>query len=236
MRSWIVSIALLLTMYAVQPTSAHAQTSDNTFCYVWNVTSNCFDTREAAEAAMRSALPASYQNVIKPKTPVPNGYQPNAQGLEQWRVDYFIPDQAPETMYPPTHTVSGWNAASNGICAASNDPLDPNGCLDGDAAAQAMYQYFVSAYPSCTFVKTGYTGAYASPFASVKEYAFRSRYGVISYVPNPFSNTRKLNYTIWCPGWVEGSPPDPRDFQIYKMQTFLCPDRFTPLNGFSSLS
>ncbi len=203
MRTWNVSLMLLLAMYAAQPISAEAQTSDNTFCYTTASGSYaCFGTFEAAEAALRNALPASYRNVIQPKTPQPSGSSPNAQGLEKWRVDYFIPDQPPETMYPPTHTVSGWNAASNGICSASNDPLDPNGCLDGDAAAIARFEYSRSFLPQCTLNNPGFEGAYATPFSRIDAQSYQSRYGSIQYTPNNFNSTRRLRYTTQCPGWT----------------------------------
>lgn len=234
MRSWIISIALLLTVYAAYPTPAHAQTSDNTFCYTTAIGSyTCFDTFEAAEAALRNALPASYKNVIQPKTPVPNGYQLNSQGLEQWRIDYYIPDQPPEATYPATHTISGWNATSNGICAPSNDPIDPDGCLDGDAAALAKYEYSRSVAPQCTLNKLGFEGAYAAPFSRINVVGFNGRYGSIQHTSIDYYTTRRLAYTTICPGWT--SPTTAYNY-IAKRQTFICPDKFSPVDGFSSLS
>ena len=151
LRAWIV----LLLAYAFTPLAAQAQASGNSYCHnVATTANNCFGTQEAAEDAMKALLPESYRDVIQPKSPVPSGNQPNSQGLEQWKIDYFIPDQSPVKSLP-TYSVSGWNSTSNGICSASNDPLDPDGCLDGDAAALARYEYIRSAYPQCAVNKLG---------------------------------------------------------------------------------
>jgi RHS repeat-associated protein len=229
-----ILLFLLSLICGFAPLSAEAQVSDNNYCHNLTTTANkCFGSQEAAEAAMKALLPASYRDVIQPKTPVPAGQQPNAQGLELWKIDYFIPDQPPPTTYPPTHTVSGWNASSNGICSASNDPLDPNGCLDGEAAAVARYEYIRSTYPQCTLNKLAFQGAYAVPFSSVSAASYNSRYGTIQYTPKDYYATRQLPYTTLCPGWTSSTTSYNH---ITKRQTIHCADKFSPVAGYSSLS
>ncbi len=226
-------IFLLSLICGFAPLSAEAQVSDNNYCHNLTTTANkCFGSQEAAEAAMKALLPASYRDVIQPKTPVPAGQQPNAQGLELWKIDYFVPDQPPPTTYPPTYSVSGWNATSNGICSPSNDPLEPNGCLDGEAAAVARYEYIRSTYPQCTLNRLAFQGAYAVPFRNVQADSYQSRYGTINYTPKDYYGTLQLPYTMQCPGW---QAPTTSYNYIAKRQTIHCADRFSPREGYSSL-
>jgi hypothetical protein len=156
-----------------------AQTSDNNFCYQWNGQGACYGSRQAAETAMKALLPASYQSVIQPKTPRPSGYQPNAQGLEQWQVDYFIPDQPPQQFFPAGYS-QGWAGAPD-VCPSAGNPLYPALCASEDNAAYALYNHFKAEYPQCTFTDHGYQNTYSTPFSSIYEYRYRSRYGSISY-------------------------------------------------------
>lgn len=233
MKPWIVLPALLLVMYATQPLPAEAQTSDNTFCYSWNGTGNCYDTREAAEAAMRSVLPVSYRGVIQPRTPRPSGFQPNAQGLELWQIDYFIPDQPPAQMFPTGY--SNGNAGAPTQCAAAGDPFVAYLCSTEDGAAYGFYNQYKTDFPQCTFTDLGYKNSYASPFSRIFESSFHSGYGIVSYddpTVLPAAN-RKLAFEMQCPGWAQ---PELREINLGKRQTFRCPDRFYAVDGYGSLA
>lgn len=235
MRRLPILAALLLPLLWAPPVPA--QTSPvlpNDFCFFWQSQSQCYPSMAEAHAGMEAALPASYRDVIVPRTPYPTGSVAWNTGLEEWRVDFFIPDQPPETYFPPVHNVSGWDAQA-GICSPSGDPLYPNGCLDGDAAALAKYEYSKSSTPQCTFVPVGFQGGYQSPFSVVSSEGWRSRYGRISFTPNGYYTTRQWVYTTQCPGW---NPPDPVTNKNYiaKTQSFQCADKFSPVAGYSDLS
>lgn len=232
LRSFL-STLVLGAIAALAPAAPAAAQSDNRFCYFWNGLGQCFDSHDDAEAALRSALPASYRDVIQPRTPRPSGRAPNAQGLEEWRVDYFIPDQPPERTHAPGFS-QGWAGAEQGVCPSAGDPLYPGLCKTESSAADALYNHFVASYPQCTFRKHGYEHAYATPFGAIQEYGFRSRYGVITFGRRlPPSAERKLVYEIQCPGWAQ---PDVREINLAKKQTFLCPDQFTPPRAYGALA
>lgn len=229
MRGRIAPLGLALTAAAMTTQAARAQD----FCFNWGGTGSCHATREAAEAALREVLPASYRRVLRPKSPYPIGNGPNAQGLERWRVDYFIPDQPPERINPAGFS-QGWAGADAGVCPSAGDPLYPYLCKTESSAANALYNHFVASYPQCTFRPHGYENAYAVPFGAIQEYGYRSRWGVITYGRAlPPAAERKFVYDIQCPGWAQ---PVVREINLSKMQTFLCPDKFTPLRGFGSLA
>ena len=234
MRSWIVSLVLLLAVYAAQPIAAQAQTSDNTFCYTTASGSyTCFGTFEAAEVALRNALPASYRNVIQPKTPQPSGSTPNAQGLEKWRVDYFIPDQPPAQIFPEGY--SNGSAGAPAQCVSAGDPFVAALCSSEDGAAYGLYNQFKADFPQCTFTDQGYKNLFVTPFSTITESSYLSGYGVITYNNStlPPAGNRKLTYEIQCPGWAQ---PDAREINLGKRQTFLCPSRFYAVSGYSSLA
>ncbi|NOT88643.1 MAG: RHS repeat protein [Lysobacter sp.] len=233
MKRMFVLAALLLTCLALKPSDLFAQTSDNTFCNVLNSVSACFSTRDAAEADMRSKLPVSYRDVIQPMTPRPAGYQPNSQGLEQWRVDYFIPDQPPAQVFPEAYSNGSIGAPT--VCVPAGDPFVSSLCSTENGAAYGLYNKLKTDFPQCTFTDRGYKNSYVTPFASVNESSYRSGYGVASYNNStlPPSGNRKLSYEIQCPGWAQ---PDLREINLGKRQTFQCPDRFYAVAGYSSLA
>lgn len=239
MRHTHLLAALLLPLSWTSP--ATAQTSPlppEDFCVYWpgstQIFYQCYRSMAEALAGMRAVLPASYRDVIMPKTVNPQGAVSWSTGLEEWRIDFYVPNQPPQATYPPVHIVSG-NDSRSGICAASGDPLQPDSCSDGDAAAQAFYEKIKSAAPQCTYVPVGYQGAYYTPFSSVAANPQHRGWGHIHYTPNGYYTTRQWVYTTQCPGW---NPPDPVTNKLYiaKSQSFLCPQAFTPIAGYSDMS
>lgn len=240
MRHTPLLAALLLPLAWTAP--ATAQTSPlppEDFCVSWlSSTQNfwqCYRSMAEAEAGLMAVLPASYRNVIRPKTPVQLGKVAWNTGLEEWRVDFVIPDQPPATTFPPVYSLSSGDARA-GVCPASGDPLYPDGCLNGDAAALAKYEKTKTIdYPQCTFNPVGFQGAYYSPFSSVSSEGWRSRWGRIHFTPNGYYTTRQWVYTGECPGW---NPPGPMTYKDYivKTQSFQCPEHFRAVAGFSDLS
>ncbi len=226
MKSLIVW--LVLSILLLMPARASALT-DNQFCYSWNGLSGCFDSKPEAVNGMKAAMPAAYRPVIREVSNAPTDNVSPLYG-QQWQMNFLIPDQAPEQMFNPGHNINGWGV-SEGICSSAGDPLYPNLCLDGDAGAEAFYQYFIDTYPSCTFVNTGFVGAYALPFRVIVRYSWNSRYGIMHMTPDPYANTRRLSYTMQCPTW---EVPDPRVINIARQQTFLCADGFLPVEGDAS--
>lgn len=240
MRYTPLLAALLVPLAWTAPTAA--QTSPlppEDFCVSWQGSAEnfwqCYRSMAEAEAGLRAVLPASYRDVIQPKTPQPQGSVAWNTGLEEWRVDFFVPNQPPASQYPPVYSLSSGDARA-GVCNASGDPLYPDGCLDGDAAALARYEKTKTIdYPQCTFIPVGFQGAYYSPFSSVTSEGWRSRWGRIHYTPLDYYGTRQWVYTGECPGW---NPPGPVTYKEYisKSQSFLCPELFTPVAGYSNLS
>lgn len=233
MKNLLRLCVVLLSCFAFKPAVSLAQSSGSNFCYTYNNVSACFSTHEAAEADMRGKLPASYQNLIQPKTPQPSGFQPNAQGLEQWRIDYFIPDQPPEQIFPAGY--SNGSAGAPTHCTSAGDPFASHLCSSENGAALGLYNYFVATYPQCTFSNLGYANTFVTPFSQVSESSFRSGYGIAVHTNStlPPAGNRKLVYQIQCPGWAQ---PDTREINLGKRQTFLCPNRFYAAAGFSSLA
>ncbi|WP_313917149.1 hypothetical protein, partial [Tahibacter sp.] len=186
-----------------------------------------------AQAGMRAVLPASYRDVIRAKTPYPTGSYAGTTGLEEWRMDFFIPDQPPEQTFPRGYS-QGWNGAPD-VCPSAGDPLYPNLCDSEQNAVDALYEHMRASFPQCTFVRGAYENAWADPFAQISAYNWTSRYGVISYINTnlPPDGNRKYMYTIQCPGW---DPPDPetRSIKLGSLQTFLCPDQFGPVEGYGA--
>ncbi len=234
MRHLPILAALLLPLSWASP--AAAQTSPvlpNDFCFSWQNQSQCYPSMAAAEAGMKAVLPASYRNVILAKTPYPTGIVAWNTGLEEWRVDFYIPDQPPEQTFPRGYS-QGWRGAPD-VCPAAGDPLYPYLCDSEDSAVEALYGFMRNEYPQCTFVRGGYKNQWAHPFAQISTYPSDRRYGVISYTNSNLTpdGNRKYDYTVQCPGW---NPPDPSPRSIYlgSSRSFLCPDQFGPVEGYGA--
>lgn len=233
MRMIRLCVWVLALGWHMAPMELNAQTSDNSFCYSWNGYGGCFGSLPEAETAMKAVLPASYRNVIRPKTYTPTGVTQWSTGLEQWRIDYFIPDQPPQQTFARGY-YNGWQGAP-AVCASAGDPLYPHFCATEAQAVDALYNHMRASYPGCTFVPLGYQNEYASPFGGIQPYNWSSRYGVTSFHnPNqPPAGNRKFLYTMQCPGW---NPPDPVVYTINltSQQTFLCPQDFGPVSGYGA--
>ncbi|MBL8300963.1 MAG: RHS repeat protein, partial [Rhodanobacteraceae bacterium] len=229
------ALAALLMPLSWSP-KTQAQTSPvlpNDFCFSYQNLWQCYPSMPQAMAGMKAALPASYRNVIFPKTPYPTGQIAWDTGLEEWRVDFYVPDQPPEHTFPRGY-YQGWRGAPD-VCPSAGDPLYPHLCKTEDGATEALYGYMVNTYPQCTHVRLNYANSWASPFARISAYNWTSRYGVISYTnPNlPPAGNRKYEYTVQCPGW---NPPGPvtREINLSSQQTFLCPEDFKPVEGYGA--
>lgn len=234
MRPLPLLAILLLPLSWLSP--AAAQTSPvlpADFCFTWQNQSQCYTSMAAALAGMKAALPASYRNVILPKTPYPSGSVAWNTGLEEWRVDFYIPDQPPEQTFPRGYS-QGWQGAPD-VCPSAGDPLYPHLCDSEQSATDALYEHMRRSFPQCTFVRGGYQNSWAQPFSRISAYRWNSRYGVISYTNSnlPPDGNRKYLYTTQCPGW---NPPDPVTEAIHlgSLQSFLCPVEFGPVEGYGA--
>ena len=234
MRHLPLFAALLLPLSWTSPTTA--QTSPvppSDFCFSWQNQSQCYPSMAQAQAGMKAVLPASYRDVILPGTPYPtNSFSP-ITGLEEWRMDFFIPDQPPEQTFPRGYA-QGWNGAPD-VCPSAGDPLYPHLCDSEQSAVDALYEHMRTINPQCTYVRGGYQNAWAQPFSQIWAYSWNSRYGVINFTNStlPPDGNRKYLYTGQCPGWT---PPDPITYTIHlsSTRTFLCPDQFGPVEGYGA--
>lgn len=233
-RLSLLATLLLPLTWATPSASQTSPVLPNDFCFSWQGQSQCYPSMPQAEAGMKAVLPASYRNVIVPKTPYPTGQVAWNTGLEEWRVDFHIPDQPPEQTFPRGY-YQGWRGAPD-VCPSAGDPLFPHLCKTEDSATEALYGYLVATYPQCTYVRGNYANAWASPFARIQARNSGGRnYGVISYTNSnlPPAGNRKYEYTVSCPGW---NPPGPvtQEINLSSMQSFLCPVEFMPVEGYGA--
>lgn len=223
---------LAFSWSAASPVQAQG-TPPTDFCFVWQNQSQCYSSKPAAEAGMKAVLPASYRNVLRSKTPVPTGNVSWLTGLEEWRIDYYIPDQSPQQTFPRGYS-QGWRGAPD-VCPSAGDPLYPHLCASEESATEAYYEYQRGFFSQCTFIRVGYQNQWAHPFSQIRAYNWASRYGVISYIDSnlPPAGNRKYVYRMSCPGWI---PPDPVTYEINlgSTRTFLCPEEFGPVEGYGA--
>lgn len=234
MRHLPTLAALLLPLAWISPaTSQTSPVLPADFCFTWQNQSQCYTNMPEAIAGMKAVLPASYRNVILAKTPYPAGSVAWNTGLEEWRMDFFIPDQPPEQTFPRGYS-QGWAGAPD-VCPSAGDPLYPHLCNSEQSAVDALYEHMRASYPQCTFVRGGYQNSWAQPFGRISAYRWNGRYGVISYTNSnlPPDGNRKYLYTSQCPGW---NPPDPvtNAINLGSLRTFLCPDQFGPVEGYGA--
>ncbi len=219
---------LILILFALSVvTPQRVQASDNKFCYNWNSLSACYGSKQEAYAALLAVIPVTYRDVIREKRVGPIGTVTSTLG-DDWRIDFEIPNQPPKQIFSAGYHANGWSVPE-GICASANDPIRPSYCIDGDAAAQSLYNYLVNRSPTCTYNNHGIRGRYAEPFGRVHEHQYMSPYGTITYSPDS-TYQRLLSYDIYCPNWGTGIP-DQRTIVINKIQTFLCDQNFIPVLG-----
>lgn len=234
MRHWVALALFCFAVLSARPALAQGSTDlPLDFCYSAQGQWQCYASMAEAESAMKAAMPSSYRNVLVPKTPYATGSVSWSTGLEEWRQDYFIPDQPPQTIYPRGY-YQGWQGAP-AVCTSAGDPLYPHLCASEDGAMNALYEYQRNYYAQCTYVRIGYANEWAQPFARIQRYNWSSPYGVITYTNAnlPPSGNRKYLYTVQCPGW---NPPDPvtQEINLSSTQTFLCPEEYSPVEGYGA--
>lgn len=223
-----LSLTLAVALGGLFPTTvAEAAAPVQTYSFDWQV----YPTREAAEAAMRAAVPAGdllvqVDSHVRPMPVGPDGIKRDVLTLV-----YGIPDQPPEKIFASEYSYGGWNVqafASVGFPCTPAVLAPANGqtpavlsewCGNESEMVEAKHAYMRSAYPSCTMSESGSGGSYAEPFSSVTAYSSGDgRGGVIGHgmVIDPHSPiNRHGKFKLDCSGGPTlHATPTPRNEQF----------------------
>lgn len=207
-------LAVLLGMVAAG--SVGAQERNTRYCY-----KTCHKSLHEAEAELRSTA-GSYGDLWKKEKTYE--YMQSGDGIVLM-IRYVVEDHEPEVLYRPGYSAGG-NDAAQGICTALPDPYNQTKCANEAEAVNGMMAKLRGSSPICTYTDEGYYGDFGTPYVSVRD---PYGYGIISFTSVlAGAESRGYRYTVWCPGWGEGSLPSPRVLSLAKIQHFDCPQGFVP--------
>jgi RHS repeat-associated protein len=214
---WLSQLVLALALLS-QVGLVSAQSSETDYCFE----GTCYSSKAGAESAMKAANPL-YADYFRPKDPAAAAVY---GALDNLSYTYYVPEQPPQSYYPPVYTFDPITNPAPQYCTASGVPTYTTGCA---SEAQMISNLIASeqANLGAATAVPSYTGSYVTPFSET--HTVGAPYGWLRHNYDiDTTNARRLVVVYNNPSWTG---PKTYTYRLRKFTVFTCPSGFTAKTG-----